>query len=288
MSRPPSDPRAAVSAAAGEPPQTAGTLLREARERAGMSLDDVSAMTRIRSSLLRDLESDRFGSCGGAVYARGHLRACAAAVSTDPAPLLAAYEAQSGAAPTPAVASGTPTPLPVVRSRGSLRMPVSQRPERRGPNWVAAGATAVAAMLVGLSLVGIVSQRDDRDALPPAPPLAQQQPPGEVPGEVPVESAPAPEPGVVAAVPPPAGASLRLRVTGKSSWVVVQGSKGPLFEGALRNGQFKDFRDPKVLRVIVGDAGAVSLVCGGKDIAPAGGPGKVRRFTCSPSGIVTG
>ena len=56
----------------------------------------------------------------------------------------------------------------------------------------------------------------------------------------------------------------------------------------LPTGTVRDFRDPQQLRLIVGNAGAVNLVCGGKDLGPAGGAGKVRRFTCNASGIVAG
>ncbi|MBW8821870.1 MAG: helix-turn-helix domain-containing protein, partial [Streptomyces sp.] len=45
---------------------TLGAALRRAREAAGLSVEDVSADTRIRATLVRDLEADRFTSSGGA------------------------------------------------------------------------------------------------------------------------------------------------------------------------------------------------------------------------------
>ena len=79
-----------------------------------------------------------------------------------------------------------------------------------------------------------------------------------------------------------------LRLIGGSSWVSVRNSTRTLFEGVLRAGAVKDFRDPKQLRLIVGNAGAVNLVCSGRDLGPAGGQGAVRRFTCNAAGIVAG
>ena len=53
---------------------TFGSELRKARESAGISVEQLAAETRIRSSLIREFESDRYVSAGGAAYARGHIR----------------------------------------------------------------------------------------------------------------------------------------------------------------------------------------------------------------------
>jgi len=82
----------------GETVDSLGTALRSAREAAGATVEQVSADTRIRVTLIRDLEADRFASSGGAVYARGHLRAIASAVGADPAPLVARFDAEQGQA----------------------------------------------------------------------------------------------------------------------------------------------------------------------------------------------
>ena len=51
-----------------------GSLITQARKSAGLSIEDLSASTNIRSSLLREMESDLFVNCGGETYARGHVR----------------------------------------------------------------------------------------------------------------------------------------------------------------------------------------------------------------------
>ena len=58
-----------------------GQTLHEARERAGLSVDEVSERTRIRATVVRAIEADDFALCGGDVYARGHVRAIAAVVA---------------------------------------------------------------------------------------------------------------------------------------------------------------------------------------------------------------
>lgn len=71
---------------------TAGAMLREARERAGMSLEDVAGITKIRPSILASMEEDDFSHCGGDVYARGQIRSVAQAVGLDGAVAVEAYD----------------------------------------------------------------------------------------------------------------------------------------------------------------------------------------------------
>jgi cytoskeletal protein RodZ len=73
-----------------------GEDLADARRRAGLTVTQVSQQTRIRESIIRDIEQSDFGACGGDFYARGHIRSIAGAVGTDPAPLISAYDADHG------------------------------------------------------------------------------------------------------------------------------------------------------------------------------------------------
>lgn len=93
-----------------------GGMLAEARQEAGLTVADVSARTRIRQALIRDIEQDEFASCGGDFYARGHIRAIAGVVGTDPRPLITEYDA--------AYCPGGPVPQPTVRSAPRASRPV--------------------------------------------------------------------------------------------------------------------------------------------------------------------
>lgn len=70
-----------------------GQTLAEARLAAGLTITEVSAQTRIRGALIRSIEADDFGPCGGDFYARGHIRAIARVVGADSRPLIAQYDA---------------------------------------------------------------------------------------------------------------------------------------------------------------------------------------------------
>ena len=69
-----------------------GEALADARRRAGLSVTQVSQKTRIRESIIRDIEQGDFSTCGGDFYARGHIRAIAGATGADPRPLIDQYD----------------------------------------------------------------------------------------------------------------------------------------------------------------------------------------------------
>ena len=54
-----------------------GTSLQELRAKAGLSIAELAKRTRIPSSVLEDLEQDKFSTSGGPAYARGHIRTIA-------------------------------------------------------------------------------------------------------------------------------------------------------------------------------------------------------------------
>jgi len=73
-----------------------GESLADARRQAGLTVAQVSHQTRIRESIIRDIEQGDFSACGGDFYARGHIRSIAGAVGTDPVPLISEYDADHG------------------------------------------------------------------------------------------------------------------------------------------------------------------------------------------------
>lgn len=261
---------------------TLGAALTAAREDAGWSVEQLAAATRIRATVIRDLESDNLASSGGAVYARGHVKSIASSLRTDPAPLLALFDATGEA---PEVLVETPEPLPrAVTSFGGSSFAASAaaalHPERRAPRW---GVAVVAAgvVLTGLLAIGLLKQ-------PSSP--ATQAGLGVTPSASPTAAAPAavqtPDPASVASKPPVTGAQLRLRVIGGNSWVSISSATGgTLFEGLLKDGEFKDFNDANRLKVLVGNAFAVNLNCGGRDGGPVQGKKSVRRFECTAAGL---
>ena len=97
------------------------------REQAGLTVTQVSQQTRIRETIIRNIEHDDFSACGGDFYARGHIRSIARASGADPEPLIREYDSLYGA-PSQVTAQDVFEPS---------RRAVTQR---RRPSWSAAMA----------------------------------------------------------------------------------------------------------------------------------------------------
>lgn len=260
---------------------TLGAALRQAREAAGLSVEDVSADTRIRATLVRDLEADRFTSSGGAVYARGHVKSIATTLRVDPAPLLALFDEAQGnpAAELPIELDDPITPTSLGGSDFALSAAAALRPERRGPRWGVAlfGAGAVLLALIGIGTLSGGGGSGRQAAL--TGPSATTEP------SSPAVQATTP-PDITASKPPVTGAQLRVRVIGGSSWVSISNATATLFEGILGDGQFKDFHDAVRLKVVIGNAPVVSLNCNGRDSGPvAPNNHRVGHFACTSTGL---
>ena len=65
--------------------------LRQARERSGLSIEEVSARTKIQIPLLEAMERGDFARVPGGIFVRGFLRAYAKEVGLDPESLVASY-----------------------------------------------------------------------------------------------------------------------------------------------------------------------------------------------------
>ncbi len=112
-----------------------GQALAEARETAGLTVEEVATATRIRRMLVVGIEHDDFTACGGDFYARGHIRNLAVTVGIDARPLLVEFEARRcGTVPR--------------RASDVFESKRASRPERRGPNWSAAMAVALMVVVV--------------------------------------------------------------------------------------------------------------------------------------------
>lgn len=71
--------------------ETVGTLLKKTREKKLMSLIELSRVTRIPSSTLQRMETDRWTELPGEVFVRGFIRSYALAVGLDANEMVARY-----------------------------------------------------------------------------------------------------------------------------------------------------------------------------------------------------
>ncbi len=73
-----------------------GQLLREARQRKGVSFEEVEEATRIRQKFLQALEEGDFGALPAEAYVKGFLRTYATYLELDPEEVMALYEGREG------------------------------------------------------------------------------------------------------------------------------------------------------------------------------------------------
>ena len=71
---------------------TVGESLTQARYQAGLTIDELSERTKIRSTVIRSIEADDYAACGGDLYVRGYVRAIAGAVGVDAQGLIRAFD----------------------------------------------------------------------------------------------------------------------------------------------------------------------------------------------------
>ncbi|HEU0132091.1 MAG TPA: RodZ domain-containing protein [Mycobacteriales bacterium] len=238
-----------------------GEALATARADAGYTVEDVSRATRIRGELLRRIEADDFAGCGGAVYARGHIRSIATHVGLDPAPLLAEYDRVHG------------TDAPAARQ--IFEHEVVAKPARTGPNWTAAMAV-MAGVLLLIGLVSVFSPNGSPAGTPDALPLTTATPSPTVAPPVATQT-----PAIAGQIPG-SGVFLRVKIVNTRSYVTVKADGKTAFQGLMTFPAQQDFSAKKTIHLVIGNAAAVTLVVNGRDLGSPGRPGEVVRLDFGP------
>lgn len=248
-----------------------GQTLAEARAQRGLSVEDVSAATRIRGGLIRAIENDDFGPCGGDVYARGHIRSISRTLGIDAAPLIAEFDA-AHTVESPVIAPAT---TPPETDRQALA-----HSERRSPNWAAAMVVAllVVIAIAAYSAFGTGGKHPTTNAGNSNPAVTSG---GQHNSAPPVKQSEQPQAqkSVQANLADPTKAILQIRATTATSWLEVSDATtgATLFEGNLLPGQHKRFIKPYALSFVIGNAPAVDVVVNGKDIGAPQSSGNVAR-----------
>lgn len=251
-----------------------GVCLKQAREAAGLSVEDVAARLKMPSRVVYSLENDDIATLGAPVFVRGQLRSYARLVGID-------LEAElSGTS----VASTAPSEL-VSHTHTPRYRRVFEQTTRRAvyivmtaaiavPIWIAtrhpASNSTVQSLEVAATTPGSAS-----------PALPDRQPASATP--------PQRTPVTASIMPSPAGAvqpkSLVLKFSG-DSWVQVVGNDGSkLEEGILSAGQERSYSPGEVASVRLGNTSAVQVEAAGQsvDLAPFS-RANVARFTLSSDG----
>jgi cytoskeleton protein RodZ len=244
-----------------------GSELTAARERVDMTIEQLSAATRIRTGLLVAMEADDFSRCGGNFYARGHIRSIARVVKADPAPLLATFDAEHAVDEDKSRRD----------ERAVVKGPTSTlRPAR--PRWgLVLGAILVA--LMGWGMVRLFTLPSDIEAT--ASKTTSSTPAVTTP--VP-KATPKPTPKPTRHISPkPTRTKLSLTARGDGSYVTIRNKNGKrLFQGLLGPGSTQTVTATGDIRVTVGVPANLVVTINNKRQTT-----ELYRFIAHPNGTLT-
>ena len=235
-----------------------GSSITQARKSAGLSIEDLSASTNIRTALLKEIESDNFANCGGETYARGHIRNIATKLGVDPLIFIAAFEDEQ---------------MHTDRSMKELLVENSvmrQPEEARKVSWKVLATISVSSLFIaGLAQI-IISNTATVEIPEPIASITATE--SATPSPEATEATPTEQ----ATVSTGEGVELVISATRAKSWLFVSDATGrTLFSGQMSRGSSKTFRTDVSLNVKIGNAGGVDLTVNGKKVDSIGVDGEV-------------
>jgi cytoskeletal protein RodZ len=236
--------------------------LQQAREAAGLSLEQISALTNIRPGVIKDLENNSVELCGGIAYARGHIRSIVSAINQK-TPKSFKVDADFLVAQMEAAQSEDGRKIIDRLAENN----VADKPKEKKRMKFGTLASISAAVLS----IGFVAQI----AINNVSAVNSEVMPVKATNQVIAQDGTNTSTGV------------NLVVTGVSgkSWLGLTNADGEqVFNGQISAGQVATFSDPQLIKAIIGNAGAVRLNLNGADLGVAGADGEVVRLDFDANG----
>ena len=235
-----------------------GTILSEARNRAGMTVETLGQKTNIRPTMIREFEADNFSSAGGATYAKGHLRSLATHLKLNASELLAAYDVEQAAEARP------------IYDRLVENNAAEPRQVRKQVNNKQLIAISILSILVIIGGYAVYSNLRSTDSAP----VAVDSP---TPTQTPSATAtPKTSATPYETVSSGTGVKVVLKAVSGVSWINVTDASGTtLFSGRMNVGDTRTFTSDKEIIARLGNAGGLEVTVNGKKQAPLGQSGEV-------------
>ncbi|HET7213352.1 MAG TPA: RodZ domain-containing protein [Terriglobia bacterium] len=260
-----------------------GENLRREREMRGVTLEEISAATKISIRFLKSIENEEFARLPGGIFSRSFVRAYARYLGLDEDPLIEEYQQAARARTDIDLSHFTPPRA-------------NSRPERH--SWHGLWAVAIAA---GLLVLGLILWRHSHRPLQ-APAVANvarasapatKTPAGPTGAATanttpPTAKVPA-QGGVLAATPSVAAAPQLPPVTStdgklvlqiaatERSWVAIDVDGNSVMQGVMDPNTVKTFKADASFDVLTGNAQGVILTLNGQTMKPLGREGEVKQ-----------
>ena len=260
-----------------------GAKLRQERLGLGLTIADIARETRIAPRFLEAIEADDIEALPGLVFARNFVRQFALSLKLDPDPLLAELPTQDE--------STVRLPDPPVRQRSSYRMDPGLRSALSSAMWLLAAGAVMgvwfhfnhsAQTRAGSGVPGIA---ESKTGMPNT--------------GVPTLTSAATKPVVLA--PPAAAAKVSVEqpvhadrppdhpvdviiTAHQPAWLQVSVDGKPAFTGTLQADETKELGAEGQVKIVAGNAGALTISLNGKTLEPLGPVGQVRVVRLTAEG----
>ena len=249
---------------------TTGSELRDRRESAGLSIEQLASLTSIRMGLITEMESNRFIHCGGDTYARGHLKNIALRLGLEPNHFVEMYNAEHS------MDQRAIHDLLVENNVAAIPR------EEKTLSWKIPALISVIVLII-IGSIQIVMSNQSSEVV--APVVAQSATPEPVESATPeptesASTAPAPSPSSTENVADAAGpVTLKLSALRGNSYINIVVDGKSVLKGSIFQGDEKTFTGKNSISLYLSNPAGVDVTHNGKLLAPLGGQNEEVRRT---------
>jgi cytoskeletal protein RodZ len=240
----------------------AKSSLVQAREAAGLTFEQISALTNIRVAVIKDLEMNSVEICGGIAYARGHIRTITK-VLNQKTPKSVSFDADLIVAEIEAAQSEDGRKIIDRLAENNVADKPREKKRIKFRTLASISAAVLSIGFVAQVAISNVSNIDvDTSQITTTRKSFQNE-----------------------AASTPAGVNLVVTGISGKSWIGLTNANGEqVFNGQISSGQVATFNDPQLIKAVIGNAGAVKLNLNGSDLGVAGAEGEVVRLDFDANG----
>jgi hypothetical protein len=258
-----------------------GTRLKQHREQRKITLDDISASTKISTRLLRAIEDEHFDQLPGGIFNKGFIRAYARQVGMSEDEAVTAYLEASGQVEVQKDAPAQQFPLQIAREK--LKPPSATAAD------IPWSMLALALIVLAIAFASWNFYVRQKNALPhpeaaALSPLSggQKSTPELVSSR---EPSPAP-PSMMPAASPVAAVSFTVLIKAQQDcWVLIKTDGKPGGQEMLSAGAQRAVTGTRQIEVRAGNIGALDFSFNGHKLPAQGDYGEVKTLSFGPDGL---
>lgn len=238
-----------------------GSFIARARKDAHLSVEELSSITNLRATLIREIEKDDFSHCGGETYARGHVRTIALKLDADQKEFLRIFDEEQG--------TRKRTMKELLVENNVIRQPS----EARKVSWRVLLGISLASLAIAAVVQIVISNTSVNEVAKPVVSASPTPSQSAIPTQSPT---PTPEPSTQNSFSTGTGVEVVVDAIRAKTWLFVSDAAGrTLFSGEIPKGSLRIFTSVSRLNLKVGNAGGVDLQVNGKKTGAIGVDGEV-------------